>query len=185
MIKFPDGMHYGNFNKPGTADKRHGRAVRKANHVAWWWVAGFFILSTMLGTDALWEGLVSLGSLLFDFIQANLERFFRNNAGLDLRQAQMASAYLYFVIALIAIALLVRKVQRLIRDVRETGFLWWRAQIGNAKDFWTTKQMFFYGWWSTLDWLNKGAVIVGLTILGIPAALLLSYGLGVAVAEFF
>lgn len=145
------------------------------------------VLAVLLITefDAVWEFLQESLGVLFDFIEENLEAFFTKVMHLELHRAQMAAAYVYFTVLLAAGLPLLRTLARLSVRAKNTGFAWWRLNRVSIARFWRRQRIRFENWWETLDWLNKLAVVVGITLAVIPLVLLLSLGLGMVVAEFF
>jgi hypothetical protein len=175
MFKFPDGMHYGKNNPLGTGALSHGSTF--------WIVAGVFTLASLLGADIIWTVLEEGITLIFEFFAERLERFFQKSFGLDLYHAQMATAYTGSIILLSAGLMLLRKLVMVARHVREDGSVRWRRYHAWLIATWHDRVALAMRWWSTLDLLNKSAVLIGLVVMVIPMAMLISYGLGMAVAE--
>ena len=174
MFKFPDGMHYGKNNPLGTS-AGHG--------ASFWIVVGVFTLSALLGSDVIWAVFEEGITLMFEFFAERLERFFQKTFDLDLYHAQMATAYTGSLILLTSGLLLLRKLVMVARHVREDGSVRWRRYQSWLIANWRDRVQSATCWWSTLDLLNKSAVLIGLVVMAIPMAVLISYGLGVAVAE--
>jgi hypothetical protein len=183
MFKFPDGMHYGKFPRMGSSANRTPNGRPNDRRTLYWWVAGIFLLAAALGLEVIWQGLEELFGGLFEVMQEAIERFFRKSIGLNFHQAQMAAAYLDATGVLILAGLAARKVYRVWHRARDDGYLWLNERRRRIVSFWRYRLLITRQWWDTLDWLNKLAAVIAFLVLAVPAAMLLSYGLGVAVAE--
>ncbi|NJD08331.1 MAG: hypothetical protein FIA97_17815 [Methylococcaceae bacterium] len=178
MFKFPDRLHLPQFPRVG-----FHRAPRPRSHRRWWYAALAALLVVSGALEMMTDALVDIGDVLFDLVEENLEAFYRKTAHLDTRGAQMASAYTYLAVAIVLMATLGRRLWRstahlvyraawLTRDCAARVNHHYRLYAGKAQR-----------WWNSLDSLNKIAV-AGAGVLGaIPLFLLLSYGLGAAVAQ--
>ena len=182
MMKLPHGMHYGRFPKPDLTSGREAKRRVQDKAVLW---LGLVMLGVVLalGADVIWEFMEETGGMLFDFVEQSFETFFRKVIGLDLYHAQMATAYLDFILATPIAIWLLRKMVHLTQRARTMGVLWWTNLAVREREFVRAKLTWLRIWWEPLDWLNKTAVVVALLVIVIPLAALLSYGLGVAVAE--
>lgn len=174
MFKFPDGMHDGR-NHPWGGASAHGPKF--------WSVLAVFLLSVVLGADLIWNVLAEGAMLLCEYIAEQMESFFQARFGLDLYHAQMATAYSGAVILLLFLLFGLRKLARWASHVRADGEIWWRHHHENWRMMVERERDRALIWWKGLDLLNKSAVVIGLVVMAVPAAVLLSYGLGVVVAE--
>lgn len=185
MFKFPDRMRFGPLMPPemageGSDNKRlHQPRLR------------FFLTLVSAGTllavtgDVLLDLMADILDMAFDFIEETLEGFYRKTAKMDLRQAQMATAYTYFAFAVILTATLGRRLWRWVMSVVGEFAAVCHAQAEHAHRSWEASTTYLKNWWETLDWLNKLAVVFGVLLGAVPLFLLLSFGLGAAVAELF
>jgi hypothetical protein len=183
MFKFPDGMHYGKFPRIGSGAHPTPSGGPKERRSLFWIGAGIFLLSAAIGADAVWQSLEELGSGLFQLLEETIERFLRKSFGLNFHQAQMAAAYLDATGVLIIGGYFARKLYGVWRRTRDSGYRWLNQRRQQAASFWRYRLLITRQWWDTLDWLNKLAVAVGFLVMAVPAAMLLSYGLGVMVSE--
>lgn len=174
MFKFPDGMHDGR-NHPWGGASAHGPKF--------WSVLAVFLLSVVLGADLIWSVLAEGAMLLCEYIAEQMESFFQARFGLDLYHAQMATAYSGAVILLLFLLFGLRKLARWASHVRADGEIWWRHHHENWRMMLERERDRALVWWKGLDLLNKSAVVIGLVVMAVPAAVLLSYGLGMVVAE--
>lgn len=144
------------------------------------WILGLLLIAALTGAlESAWDLLADLGEILFELVEENLEGFYRKFAKLDMHRAQMATAYTYLLLAVALLLLFgprlwqqlqvrLREIERIrLRLAARCRILFERAR----------------GWWERLDFFGKIAA-AGVALLGvIPLLLLLSYGLGSALAE--
>ncbi|WP_045226640.1 hypothetical protein [Methyloterricola oryzae] len=174
MFKFPDGMHDGR-NQPWGGASAHGPRF--------WSVLGVFLLSVVLGADLIWNLLTEGATFLCEYIAEQMESFFQARFGLDLYHAQMATAYTGAVILLLSALFGLRKLARWGSHVRADGEVWWRHHHAHLRLMLDRERDRALIWWKGLDLLNKSAVVIALFVMAVPVAVLLSYGLGMVVAE--
>lgn len=176
MFKFPERLPLPQFSRPAF----HRNPVP---HRRWWYAVLAVVLVASGLLELVTDSLLDIGDLLFDLVEENLEAFYRNTAHLDTHGAQMASAYTYFAAALILMATLGRRLWRSIARLVYRAAWMSRDCIDRVKHDYRHYTGKAQRWWNSLDSLNKIAV-AGAGVLGaIPLFLLLSYGLGAAVAE--
>lgn len=174
MFKFPDGMH---------DDRNQPWAGSGAHSPKFWMIVGVFLAAGVLGADLIWSVLEEGITLLCEFVAEQLESFYRIRFGLDLYHAQMATAYTGALVLLIAALAGLHKFGKWVRHARKDGNIWWHAHHVQLQTFLARERDRLYTWWCGLDLLNKFAVLIGLLVMAVPFALLLSFGLGMVVAE--
>ena len=178
MFKFPDRLHFPPIPRPGFSRPNRGTLHRRL------WYAVLAAVLVLSGTlELLIETLESIAGVLFDLVEENLEAFYRKSAHLDTRGAQMATAYTYLALVIV-FALTVGR--RLWHSAARTANR--VAAVAHQRSEHIRRHYRHYAgraqrWWNSLDWINKIAVATAGVMGAIPLFLLLSYGLGTAVAE--
>jgi hypothetical protein len=105
--------------------------------------------------------------------------------GLNPALSQIATAYTGFVLGLVLLYFVVRKIIQIIRALRKTA-AFYRDAYGTVYRKWHNKKReALLIWWESLDWMQKTAAITALLLIGIPFALLASFILGELVTVFF
>lgn len=178
MFKFPDRLHVPHFPRPGLIRSHRNGAQRRL-----WYVAFAALVVVTGAVELLADTLADIGGVLFDLIEENLESFYRKTAHLDNRGAQMASAYTYFALAIIIALTVGRRVWRSAARVVNQVSTEARHRSERLQRHYRHYAALAQTWWNSLDWINKIAVAAAGILGAIPLFLLLSYGLGAAVAE--
>jgi predicted PurR-regulated permease PerM len=171
----PNGIRLPHF-RSASASKKALLAIREHGV---WLGAGILALALAIDAEALLDWLGDGAKVLFELAQSGFESFFRKAMGLELHRAQMATAYLNFFILLVLLVFLGKKWAR--AQQRAKRALQRKHQQILLQG--TLRWLRFKAWWERQDRLNQCAAVVFLALAAIPLFILLSYSLGLAVAE--
>lgn len=139
-------------------------------------------VAAAMNYEILWNVLAELVPTVLEVSEEALDTFFEKIVRLNPALAQMATAYTAFVLALIALYLLVRKLMYWYRKTSVAASEL-SGVYSNAWHDWTDeRKTALMLWWDSLDLTNKIVAGVAFVLIGIPVALLASYLLGTAVA---
>ena len=186
MFKLPDRMPGSPLFQPQIPG--NGNDGQERNRISRWWNLSLLALGAMLlfmSGDALLELLMDIGDVIFDFVEETLEGFYRNSAKMDIHQAQMATAYTYAALLVLVAWLTARRLFRFLgTHVRR---LWTAIEIqrNHGQETCRSYAIYFGAWWDSRDRLSRAAFAVAVLMGVIPLFLVISIGLGMAVADMF
>lgn len=184
MFKFPDGIQYGKSSRSeGQAGRMRQVQTGKPKIKVGQALIVLLLLTMLLGSDVIFEASQNLVFALFELIEQGTERFFTRVVGLDIYHAQMASAYTYLATGLCVGGWLLRRAYLLGKHGLLIGIYCLAVLHTNVRQIWQISLDSLLVWWQSQDWLNKIALVVALLLVFVPLVALLSWGLGMAVAE--
>jgi hypothetical protein len=144
-------------------------------------LAGFFLI---YGGGEILLGLMDQTfGVLFELLEEWIERFYRKTFTLSHHQAQMATAYTYFVLGIAAACIFMRLFLRWADHVYHYAAVGLHMVRNQLRARFLDRSLLLKVWWESLDWLNKSAVVIASIVLIIPVMAVVSYGLGVVLAE--
>ncbi|MDD5036331.1 MAG: hypothetical protein PHE55_16415 [Methylococcaceae bacterium] len=168
-------------SQPKRADAKPGLTLLRG--IAWIAATSAVIITLVMNYDVIWNMLADGVPLVLEVAEESLDTFFEKIVGLNPGFAQMATAYTGFVLVLVALYLLVRKIMSLYKKA-ETKADALKMTYANAWKLWYEEQKTnLLHWWNTLDLLNKIIATIAFILIGIPLALLVSVVLGSLVAS--
>jgi hypothetical protein len=171
-------MPQSEFSGSDMAARRHSQ-IRL---LVWAMVVMTAVMVVTSGTSFL-ELIADVLETAFELLEGMLEDFYRKVGRMDLRHAQMASAYTYLVVAIVLAATLGRRAMRLSTRLCQRVRNDYQRQAERMYSAYRHYEIFFSSWWESLDGLNKLAALVGALLGLVPLLLLLSYAIGAVVAE--
>lgn len=185
MFKLPDRLPGRPLFQPEVPGDGHDGEHRNLQLRPWILSSVLLLAGLIISGDFLLDLLTDIAEVLFDFVEETLENFYRKSGKMDLRHAQMATAYTYLAFFTVAALITARRLANWVYSrVRQTA-----SMLDTHKSRWQktyrSYSIFFSTWWESLDGLNRLAVTVGLLMGAVPLFILLSLGLGMAVAELF
>ena len=144
-----------------------------------WASSAVGFIGLVFGFDLIGEALESCLTVLFEFIQENLELMYRKGFKLDLYHAQMATAYTGFLVLTGFGFLLFRKFSVASREFHAS---WIRGCV-KAKELGLKHWVNITVWWDALDGFNKFFAAIALVVLAIPLISVVCLSLGKVIAE--
>jgi hypothetical protein len=149
------------------------------------WIAVAIAAVTLLvmNYEIVWELLAEVVPLVFEVLEESLDTFFEKVVRLNPMMAQMATAYIGFVLLLVVLYLLVRKGIKIYRKAQAKKQELTSVYSNAWHEWYSGLQTSALNWWASLDFTNKIVAVIAFVLLGIPLALLLSFVLGSLVAQ--
>ncbi len=144
-----------------------------------WASAAVCIAGLLFGFDLIGQALESVLTVLFEYIQENLESFYRKSFKLDLYHAQMATAYTGFLVFIGLAFFLLRKFSVVYQECQVS----WRKEREKFLELWFKHCENIKVWWNGLDQFNKFFATIALVVLAIPVVSIVCFALGKVVAE--
>ena len=144
-----------------------------------WASAAVGFIGLLFGFDLIGEALEQCLTVVFEFLQENLESMYLKTFKLNLYQAQMATAYTGFSIFVGVAIYLFRKCSVAYKELQVIG----KREYARAQELWLQHRANIMAWWKTLDRFNKASAAVGLIVLAIPVISLVLLTMGKIVAE--
>jgi hypothetical protein len=173
LKKYPVLHYFGNHGH-----KSHNSAICLRLRLLWTSVLLIFF-GGLFGVDFIGEALEDLVTVLFEFAQTNLESMFHKFFKLDLRHAQMATAYTGFALIMAAFFVLFRKFSVVFRE----AYANWNVERQQARELWLKHRENIRLRWNSMDGLDKCFAAIGFIFFAIPLVSILCIALGNVVAD--
>jgi len=186
MSTTPDEPRFERVARPAPPRQTNAEALRALSPVrglVWLVVVVGLIVGIAWNAEVVWDVISEVVPLGLEVIEEALDTFFEF-LGLG-SMAQIATAYTGVVLGLGVLYFLFRKSLVWTRKAKQNIGDYKNLYADLGKTWWERQRQKTLEWWSNLDWMNRIAVIVGLILIGIPLALLLSFLLGSAVTMLF
>jgi hypothetical protein len=145
-------------------------------------IAGMALLG--MYWEPIWELLLEGVPLVLEVAEEALDTFFEKVVRLSPYLSQMATAYFGFVSALVFLYFFIRQSIRLWKRGNTAWLAWKKTYVSAWDELWNIEKNRALKWWQTLDLFHQIAISIGLFLIGIPVALLISFMLGSLVAVF-
>jgi hypothetical protein len=142
------------------------------------------ITLSVLYWELLWEVLSEGVILTLEAGEEALDTLYEA-IGLNPALSQIATAYTGFVLGLVLLYFIARKIIHLTKILQRLSARSLHSYRTTYKKWHAQKRDEILIWWTSLDWMQKTAAVTALLLIGIPLALLASFILGELVTMFF
>lgn len=143
------------------------------------------VAALILAFDLTWPLLQELVLTVVEFAEQEVEAFFAHTIGLSHYYAQMATAWLGFLLLLALGILLIKKAFRLTLEAKAKLPAWREHQKEVARSWWQHQTDAALSWWNSLSWPRRIGLVIAGVLFAIPFFWALSLALAAAISLIF
>ena len=173
-------INFGSNHSQNESNKTQALAMPLGMRKWMLWLGGIVaFLGLTLGFDLIGEALEDVVTVIFEFAQSNLESLYKKVFKMDLRHAQIATAYTGFVVFIALAYAVIRNFSVVLQEAYQL----YKSEREKAKEIAIKTRECAITWWASLDGFNKCFACIAGVVLAVPIVYIACIAIGNTIAE--